>query len=76
MRRLAYFVAECDTLYKQIMFDELNYYKDIYSFDEAPTNPAVEQPGVEALVEKLKSELLIKDRVENFKIDYSKVNVS
>ena len=76
MRRLAYFVAECDTLYKQIMFDELNYYKDIYSFDEAPTNPVVEQPGVEALVEKLKSELLFKDRVENFKIDYSKVNVS
>jgi hypothetical protein len=76
LRRLAYFVAECDTLYKQIMFDELNYYKDIYSFDEAPTNSVVEQPGVEALVEKLKSELLIKDRVENFKIDYSKVNVS
>jgi hypothetical protein len=76
LRRLAYFVAECDTLYKQIMFDELNYYKDIYSFDEAPTNPVVEQPGVEALVENLKSELLIKDRVENFKIDYSKVNVS
>ena len=66
MRRMAYFVAECETLYKQILFDELNFYKDIYSFDEAPNNPVDEQPGVEALVEKLKNELLIKDRSDNF----------
>jgi hypothetical protein len=63
---MAYFVAECETLYKQILFDELNFYKDIYSFDEAPTNLVDEQPGVEALVEKLKNELLIKDRSDNF----------
>jgi len=32
LRRLAYFVPDCEKLYKRLLFDELSYYENVYDF--------------------------------------------
>ena len=45
-RRLGYFVPECETLLKEILYDQLTHYTDLYNMDvtleEVPTEADVE----------------------------------
>lgn len=53
-RRLAYFVPECEELYKRLVFDQLNTYEGIYDFTtfylENPIIEEVDTPSLEPVV--------------------------
>lgn len=47
LRRLGYFVPECEELYKRLIFDQLNAYEGMYNFKKFEVeNPIIEEVKV------------------------------
>jgi hypothetical protein len=55
LRRLGYFVPECEELYKRLVFDQLNIYEGMYDFTtfqvENPIIEEVDTPSLEPVVD-------------------------
>ena len=48
LRRLGYFVPECEMLYKRLIFDQLCFYEGLYDFTQFDIeNPIIEDEPVE-----------------------------
>jgi hypothetical protein len=55
LRRLGYFVPECEEVYKRLVFDQLNIYEGMYDFTtfqvENPIIEEVDTPSLEPVVD-------------------------